>query len=362
MPARTIYEASTLRLEILDKDGKADEALLPGLSPDQLRELYRSMVRIRKFDEKALNLQRQGRMGTWGSTRGQEAAQAGLALALAPQDWLVPSFREHGVMLLRGMPAHLIYAFWKGDERACIPPEGVRILPPAIPVASQLVHAVGLGLAMKLKGEDSVVVGFAGDGASSEGDFHEALNFGGVFKPQTVFFIQNNQWAISVPFERQTAAGSIAQKAHAYGIPGIQVDGNDALAVYAASKEALDRARRGEGPTLIEALTYRMESHTTADDATRYRPDEDLEFWRQRDPVDRMHKFLAAQKLWNDKKEQALLDECAAAVEAGVAALESMPPADPADIVSYMFKDLPWNLREQRDAIAKETGAREAGR
>jgi len=362
MPNSTIYEASTLRLEILDKDGKADEALLPDLSGDQLRELYRSMVRIRKFDEKALNLQRQGRMGTWGSTRGQEAAQAGLAMALEAQDWLVPSFREHGVMLLRGMPAHLIYAFWKGDERGCIPPEGVRILPPAIPVASQLVHAVGLGLAMKLKGENSVVVGFAGDGASSQGDFHEALNFGGVFKPQTVFFIQNNQWAISVPFKRQTAAGSIAQKAHAYGIPGIQVDGNDALAVYAASKEALDRARRGEGPTLIEALTYRMESHTTADDATRYRPDEDLEYWRQRDPVDRMHKFLTAQKLWNDKKEQALLDECATAVETGVAALESMPPADPTDIVSYMFKDLPWNLREQRDAIAKEIGAKEAGR
>jgi len=361
MPSKPIYEAKTMRLEVLDKDGQADKTLLPKLSGEQFQELYRSMVRIRKFDEKALNLQRQGRMGTWGSTRGQEAAQAGLALALAPQDWLVPSFREHGVMLLRGMPAHLIYAFWKGDERGCIPPEGVNILPPAIPVASQLLHAVGLGLAKKLKGEDSVVVGFAGDGASSEGDFHEALNFGGVFKPQTVFFIQNNQWAISVPFKRQTAAGSIAQKAHAYGIPGIQVDGNDVLAVYSASKEALDRARRGDGPTLIEALTYRMESHTTADDATRYRPGEDLDYWRQRDPVDRMKKFLTAQKLWSPKKEQALAEECAAEVEAGVAALESMPAPDPRDIVSYMFKDLPWNLREQREALSREIGAREVG-
>ena len=193
MPKTPIYEATTLRLEILDKDGKADKALLPKLSGEQFRELYRSMVRIRKFDEKALNLQRQGRMGTWGSTRGQEAAQAGLALALAAQDWLVPSFREHGIMLLRGMPAHLIYAFWKGDERGCIPHDGVNILPPAIPVASQLVHAVGLGLAMKLKGDNSVVVGFAGDGASSQAMQRKAMA-----KAKRLFIWAAALWATAI--------------------------------------------------------------------------------------------------------------------------------------------------------------------
>lgn len=356
MPKTPIYEAITMRLEILDKDGKVDASLVPDLTDDQLQELYRSMVRIRKYDEKALNLQRQGRIGTYGSIRGQEAAQAGIAMAMGPKDWLVPSFREQGVMLLRGIPPHLIYAFWKGDERGSVFPEGARCLPVAIPVASQLVHAAGIGMALKLRGEEAASVGFAGDGASSEGDFHEALNFAGVFKARTVFFIQNNQWAISVPFKHQTAAASIAQRASSYGIEGIQVDGNDVLAVYAASKEALERARRGEGPTLIEALTYRMDNHTTADDATRYRAPEEVAYWQERDPVDRMRKFLVSKKLWNDKKEQALLESCAAEVEAAVAALEAMPAPDPTDIVSHMFKELPWNLQEQRDALAGEVG------
>lgn len=356
MPKIPIHEAITLRLEILDKDGKVDKTLMPDLSGQQLQDLYRSMVRMRKVDEKALNMQRQGRMGTYGSIRGQEAAQAGLAAAMEPQDWTVPSFREQGIMMERGVPPHLVYAFWKGDERGSVFPEGVRCLPIAIPVASQFLHAAGMGMALKLKGEDAVAVGFGGDGSTSEGDFHEALNFAGVFKARTVFFVQNNQWAISVPFRQQTAAQSIAQRAHGYGIEGIQVDGNDVLAVYAASREALDRARRGDGATLIEALTYRMENHTTADDATRYRPAEDLEYWRQRDPIDRMRKFLVAQKLWNDKKEQALLEECAALVETEVAALEAMPAPDPTDIVSYMFKELPYNLREQREQLAREVG------
>ncbi len=362
MPRTPIHEATTLRLEILDKDGLADEALMPDLSAGQLQELYRSMVRMRKFDEKALNLQRQGRIGTYGSTRGQEAAQAGLAMAMEPQDWMIPSFREQGVMMARGIPPHLIYAFWKGDERGSVFPEGVRCLPTAIPVASQLLHAVGVGLALKLRDEKAAAVGFAGDGASSEGDFHEALNFAGVFKTRTVFFIQNNGWAISVPFRRQTAAVSIAQRAWGYGIEGIQVDGNDVLAVYAASKEALERARRGDGATLLEAVTYRMESHTTADDATRYRPSEETARWLERDPVDRMRKFLSRKKLWSDKKEEALMEACTAEVEAEVAALDAMPAPDPADIMSHMFQEMPWNLQEQREALAQELREREVRR
>jgi pyruvate dehydrogenase E1 component alpha subunit len=354
MPKKAIHEATTWRLEILDKDGKADKALLPDLAGEQMVALYTDMVKIRKYDEKALNLQRQGRIGTYGSIRGQEAAQAGLAHAIEADDWLIPSFREHGLMILRGIPAHYIYAFWKGDERGSIIPDHVNCLPTSIPVGSQLLHATGVGLALKLKGQRSAAIGFAGDGATSEGDFHEALNFAGVFKTPTVFFIQNNQWAISVPFRQQTAADSIAQRADSYGIPGIQVDGNDVLAVYAASREALERARSGDGPTLIEALTYRMESHTTADDASRYRPDSELEYWRDRDPIDRMNKYLLSKKLWSAAQEEALQREAAALVEDEVAKLEAMPAPKPSDIFDHMYKEMPWNLREQRDALLSE--------
>lgn len=356
MPKRVIHEAVTERLEILDKAGVADERLLPDLSEEQFLKLYRDMVLIRKFDEKALNLQRQGRMGTFGSLRGQEAAQAGLAMAMAPEDWLAPSFREHGLMLLRGIPGHLVYAYWNGDERGSRFPDGTRCLPCAVPVGSQLLHATGLGMALRMKGESGVVVGCAGDGASSQGDFHEALNFAGVFRARTVFFIQNNQWAISVPFKKQTAAASIAQRAHGYGIPGMQVDGNDVLAVYAAAKDALDRTRRGEGAFLLEALTYRMESHTTADDALKYRPKDEVEYWRERDPLARMNKFLAARGLWDEAREAAWAEEAAASVEKAVAELEAMPKPRPEDIFDYHYAELPWNLKEQREALLKEVG------
>jgi TPP-dependent pyruvate/acetoin dehydrogenase alpha subunit len=201
-----------------------------------------------------------------------------------------------------------------------------------------------------------VVVGCAGDGASSQGDFHEALNFAGVFKARTVFFIQNNQWAISVPFKKQTAAASIAQRAHGYGIPGMQVDGNDVLAVYAAAKDALDRTRRGEGAFLLEALTYRMESHTTADDAFKYRPKDEVEYWRERDPLARMNKLLAARGLWDEAREAAWSEEAAASVENAVADLESMPKPRPEDIFDDHYAELPWNLKEQREALLKEVG------
>ncbi len=356
MPVTIIHEARTERLEILDKDGKADEALLPKLSSEEMTGLYKLMARMRRFDEKALALQRQGRMGTWGSIRGQEACQAGLAVNLLKEDWLAPSFREHGVMISRGIPMRQVYAIWRGDERGHHFPEGVNCLPVSIPVASQLLHAAGLGLGLKLRGENrAVAVGFAGDGASSEGDFHEALNFGGVFKSRTLFFIQNNQWAISVPFHKQTAAKTIAQRAHGYGIPGMQVDGNDVLAVYVAAKKALEHVRSGDGPYLLECLTYRMENHTTADDATRYRLADELAYWKERDPIDRMRAFLVSSKLWDDGKERALLEEVSAEVEAEVKAFEAQPPAPTTDIVDFMYKERPWYLEEQRAVLAKES-------
>ena len=353
MPYIDVHRATTKRLEILDKDGNVDEALAPALSKEQLVGLMRSMLRMRVFDEKALNLQRQGRMGTFGSLRGQEAAQAGLALALRPEDWLVPSIREQGVVEARGIPMHLYYGFCKGDERASRFPDA-RCLPQSIPVGSQLLHAAGLGMALRLRGERAAAVGFAGDGASSEGDFHEALNFAGVFKAQTLFYIQNNGWAISVPFRQQTAAETIAQRAHGYGFEGVQVDGNDVLAVYVASAQALDHVRSGAGPCLIEAVTYRLESHTTADDHTRYRDAAELEYWQERDPLLRMRTFLTRQKLWDEAQEQALREKVSRAAEEQVALLEQMAPPDPGDIFNYMFEVLPATLRQQRDQFLQE--------
>ncbi|MBI4863269.1 MAG: pyruvate dehydrogenase (acetyl-transferring) E1 component subunit alpha [Candidatus Riflebacteria bacterium] len=354
MPRTVIQESRTERLEILDMEGRLDEALAPALSDDQLVTLYRLMVRMRKFDEKALNLQRQGRIGTYGSIKGQEACQAGLVPALTRHDWLVPSFREHGVLISSGIPMHLVYALWKGDERSNLFPEGIRCLPPSIPVGSQLLHAAGLGMGLAKKGDPGVAVGFGGDGATSEGDFHEALNFAGVFSARTLFFIQNNQWAISVPLKRQTASETIAQKAHAYGFPGIQVDGNDVLAVTSASQEALAHVRAGRGPYLIECLTYRMENHTTADDQSRYRTPEEVAYWASRDPIDRMRKFLSGRGLWGEELEKSWALEVSTEVDREVELLETMPAAPATDILDYMYGERPWFLEEQRRLLQEE--------
>ncbi|HSN53992.1 MAG TPA: pyruvate dehydrogenase (acetyl-transferring) E1 component subunit alpha [Candidatus Sulfomarinibacteraceae bacterium] len=354
MPRTQVYHAVTERLEILDPSGAVDQALMPDLGDEAVQAIYRDMVRMRAMDDKALKLQRQGRMGTWPPIKGQEAVQAGVARAMADEDWLIPAFREHGVMLLRGVPAHLIYAYWAGDERGSCYPEGVRVFPVAVPVGSQWQHGAGVGLSLKLRGERGVAVTFGGDGSTSEGDFHEALNCAGVFQVPAVFVIQNNQWAISVPLHRQTASETLAQKAHAYGVPGIQVDGNDAFAVYAAAAEALERARGGGGPTLIEAVTYRIGDHTTADDASRYRPDEEVAAWQERDPILRLRRYLEGRKLWDEEREQALWEEARAWVDEQVEAMEAMPPQDPADIFTHMYAELPPNLAEQLAELREE--------
>ena len=324
MPRTRVYEAVTERLEILDTEGRVDGDLMPALDPTQIRGLYRDMVLMRTFDGKALNLQRQGRMGTWPPIKGQEAVQAGVALAMAENDWLIPAFREHGIMVMRGVPLHLVYAYWAGDERGSCYPDGVRCFPVAVPVGSQWQHGAGVGLSLKLRGEDAVAVTLGGDGSTSEGDFHEAINCAGVFDAKTVFVIQNNQWAISVPLHKQTAAETLAQKAHAYGVPGIQVDGNDIFAVYVAAHEAIERARSGGGPSLIEAVTYRLGDHTTADDATRYRADDELKMWEGRDPILRLRRYLEQKGLWDDDQEAVLLEEAQTWVEAQVTILEEM--------------------------------------
>ena len=354
MPRTRVYEAVTERLEILQLDGSVDQALMPGLDDERVLAMYRDMVRMRAFDDKALKLQRQGRMGTWPPIRGQEAVQAGVGHAMSEADWLIPAFREHGVMLLKGVPGHLLYAFWSGDERGSCFPEGVRCFPVAVPVGSQWQHGAGVGLSLKLRGEAAAAVAFGGDGSTSEGDFHEALNCAGVFQVPTVFVIQNNQWAISVPLHRQTASATLGQKAHAYGIPGLQVDGNDVFAVWAAAAEALERARSGGGPTLIEAVTYRIGDHTTADDASRYRSEEEVASWQARDPIARLRRFLEARGLWDDARESELEAQVHAWVDEQVHAFETMPAQSPEDLFTHMYAETPPHLQEQMAALLEE--------
>jgi pyruvate dehydrogenase E1 component alpha subunit len=354
MPRSTVYEAVTERLEILDTDGRIDHDLMPDLAPEVIESMYRNMVLMRAYDDKALKLQRQGRMGTWPPIRGQEAIQVAAAQAMGDDDWLLPAFREHGVMVLRGVPAHLLYAYWAGDERGSAFPEGLRVFPVAVPVGSQWQHGTGVGLSLKLRGEAAAAVAFGGDGSTSEGDFHEALNAAGVFKANTVFVIQNNQWAISVPLSQQTASETLAQKAHAYGIPGLQVDGNDVFAVHTAMTEALERARSGGGPTLLECVTYRIGDHTTADDASRYRSDEEVEVWMERDPIVRLRRFMESSGAWDENRENMLADEVQKWVDATVEAFEQMPPADPADIFRFMYAEMTPLLAEQAAALQQE--------
>ncbi|MCX7831089.1 MAG: thiamine pyrophosphate-dependent enzyme, partial [Acidobacteria bacterium] len=261
---------------------------------------------------------------------------------------------EHGIMVAIGIPLHQIYALWKGDERGNIYPQGINCLPPSIPVGSQLLHAAGIGMALNWKKREEIAVGFAGDGASSQGDFHEALNFASVFGARTLFFIQNNQYAISLPFSKQTNARSIAQKALAYEIKSIQVDGNDVLAVYKASKEAIDYIRKENKPYLIECVTYRIENHTTADDHTRYREKEEVEFWIKRDPIERYRKFLYSKGILNEEKEKKITSQIQKWIEEEVEKLESMPKPKPTDIVDYVYSELPWYLKEEREILEKE--------
>ena len=248
--------------------------------------LYRAMVFARTYDRKGTSLQKQGRLATYAPFEGQEAAQVGSAAALEPDDWMVATYRDAAAMWMQGYPLELLFAGRTGDERGGSPPDDVPVLPPSITVGGHMVHAVGLAWASKLKADNRVALTYFGDGATSEGDFHEAMNFAAVFDVPCIFFCQNNGWAISLPREEQTRSETIAQKAIAYGMPGVQIDGNDLLGVYATTREAVARARAGGGPTLIEAVTYRVGPHTTADDPGRYRDPAVTEEWRQRDPLE----------------------------------------------------------------------------
>src|ERR671937_1648283 len=345
-------------LSILDAEGTLDSALDPGLPPDLLDRMYRAMLVGRRLDERMVRLQRQGRIGTFAPIKGQEASQIGSVATLTPRDWMVPSFRETAAMLWRGWPIEKMLMCFAGYLEGGQPAPDQRDLPITIPVATQLPHAVGLAYAAEYREDDVVVMAYFGDGATSEGDFHEALNFAGVWHVPVVFVCQNNQWAISVPLKKQTNSKTIAQKALAYGFPGVQVDGNDVLAVYAASREAVDRARAGEGPTLIECVTYRLGVHTTADDPTKYRAAEEVAEWERKDPLTRFRAYLEKKNLLEDGVEAQVDEEIAAAI----ARFEATAPADPLVMFDHVYAELPPELKAQRETLAETLRSGEPGR
>jgi 2-oxoisovalerate dehydrogenase E1 component alpha subunit len=343
---------------VIDGDGKVVGAL-PEFARDvsELLKLYRALVLTRTFDTKAIALQRTGRLGTYASSLGQEAVSVGAAAAMQKGDALVPSFREHGGQLWRGVTLTELFLYWGGDERGNDFAGPREDFPNCVPVASHVPHAVGVALAFRLRGEQRAAVCVFGDGATSKGDVAESLNMAGVWKVPAVFVINNNAWAISVPREKQSAAETLALKAVAAGIPGEQVDGNDVVAVRAAVERALSRARQGLGPTLIEALTYRLCDHTTSDDASRYRDDAEVSRHWPAEPLARLRHYLTSAGLWNKDREDTLLRECSAAVERAADEYLGTPPQSVAAVFDHIYAEIPAELAEQRDiAIAQAQG------
>jgi pyruvate dehydrogenase E1 component alpha subunit len=363
MPRKEIdLEYRVEYLSILDEEGNLDKELEPDLPDELLLKLHRAMLLGRRFDERMLRLQRQGRIGTFGPIRGQEASQLGPVAVLRESDWLVPAFRESAAELLRGRTMEGILLYYAGYHEGGAVPEGINNLPLTIPVASQTLHAVGLAYGIKYRGKDDVAMVFFGDGATSEGDFHEAMNFAGVYQTPTVFVCQNNQWAISYPRSKQTRAKTLAQKALAYGVPGIQVDGNDILATYSAGKEAVDRARAGGGPSMLENVTYRLSVHTTSDDPKRYRSDEEVEQWEKRDPIPRFQKYLRDKGLLSDEKLEALEEEVQNEIQDAVERAEQRMKeleSKPMVMFEHLYAELPPYLEEQKAEFAREQAEKE---
>lgn len=316
--------------------------------------LYRRMVVARRWDTQVTALTRQGRLSTYPSARGQEACEIGTAMALQASDWLFPTYRDSIAVMTRGVPTAQILSGFRGDWHCGWDPAEYRTAPQATPLATQTLHAVGLGTAAKLKGDPTAVATFIGDGATSEGDAHEAFNFAGVWQSPTVFVIQNNQFAISVPIAKQTRARMLADRAVGYGIPGYHVDGNDVAAVYAVVSDALTRARQGEGPTIIECLTYRIEPHTNSDDPSRYRESAEVDVWRGRDPIERLERYLTSEGTLDDATRDSIAQEAEDAASAMRDAMNDEPALDPFELFANVYNAPRASLVEQRDALARE--------
>jgi len=349
----------TDKVQILAPDGTLvpDHGFELDLKEEDLREMYRLMVLTRKVDQESTNLQRQGELGVYTPSLGQEGAQIGAAYALEPQDWIFPSYRELGFAMLRNVePSHILHLFrgtWHGgmhDYREH------RIAPYSVPIATQLLHATGFATGAKLDKQNLVVVACCGDGATSEGDFHEACNYAGVWRAPVVFFVQNNQYAISVPLSKQTAAPTLAVKALGYGFPGVRVDGNDVLASYAVAKEAFARARRGEGPTLIEAVTYRRGPHSTADDPTRYRTNEELKEWEALDPIARFEKYCETEGALSPEFKEQCEQQGKEAASKLRAAIVGAGPLDAKLLFEHVYAERPPMLERQRQAYIRDYG------
>lgn len=320
----------------------------------ELVALYRAMVLTRTFDSKAIALQRTGRLGTYASSLGQEAVAVGIGAAMRTEDLLLPSFREQGAQIWRGVTLKELLLYWGGDERGN-DFEGPREdFPCCVPVGTQAPHAVGVAMAFKLRSEARVAVCVFGDGATSKGDVYEAMNLAGVWQLPVIFVVNNNSWAISLPRSRQTSAETLAQKAIAAGFGGLQVDGNDVIAVRHAVEEALSRARSGEGPTLIEALTYRLGDHTTVDDASRYRDDAEVSRHWKDEPISRLRRYLGNQGYWDKAAEEALIEDSNAQVENATNAYLATSPQNPDNMFDYLYEELPHDLEEQRAALRRQ--------
>ena len=352
-------------LRVIRDDGSTDPRLDPELSEEDAVGMYRWMSLQRILDNRMLALQRQGRIGFYGPSLGQEAAIVGAALAMGPDDWIVPQYREPGAALVRGMPLKELLCQLignaedpvKGRQMPChyVYRKG-NYLSISSPVGTQIPHAVGIAWAMKLRGDPHTVLVFFGDGATSTADFHSALNFAGVFHAPTVFLCNNNQWAISLPVSKQTAASTLAQKATAYGFDGIRVDGMDALAVFRATREAADRARAGGGPTLVEAVTYRLGPHSSSDDPSRYRDESEVASWRARDPIARFRKYLEHSDWWDAEREARLEQEIGDEITHAIQEAERAPPPGSDTLFSDVYADIPEHLRAQRDALSAPRG------
>ena len=352
MPIKNVLTTTIDHVSILDADGRFDEKLGKGLIPDaDLVKLYEHMSACRHLDEVAFKLQRSGRMGTYPQNMGQEAASLGAAYVLNNDDWLVTCYRENCGLFWRGVPMESILLHWMGDERGNAMPRPHHATPIAVPIGTQMLHATGLAWASKYCGEKRIACTFFGDGATSEGDFHEAMNFAANLDVPVVFCCQNNFWAISVPGKIQCSAPTVAQRAIAYGMDTIQCDGNDIFAVVHCFREAVKHARTKGRPYFIEAVTYRLGDHTTADDARRYRDQAEVDKWKSRDPLIRVRKHMVKKGLWSDAKERELLERVEREVTAAVERAETITPPARAEFFDSMYETLPADLLLQRDTM-----------
>ncbi|WP_042455996.1 pyruvate dehydrogenase (acetyl-transferring) E1 component subunit alpha [Neobacillus dielmonensis] len=345
-------------LQILNEEGEVvNEAAMPDLTDEQLQELMSRMVYTRILDQRSISLNRQGRLGFYAPTAGQEASQLASQYALEQEDFILPGYRDIPQIVWHGLPLSQAFLWSRGHLQGMQIPDGVNVQHPQIIIGAQYVQTAGVALGLKKRGKKAVAITYTGDGGTSQGDFYEGINFAGAYQAPAIFIVQNNQFAISTPREKQTAAKTLAQKAVAAGIPGVVVDGMDPLAVYVATREARERAVNGEGPTLIETLTYRYGPHTMAgDDPTRYRTADLDNEWEKKDPLVRFRKFLEKKGIWNEDKETEVIEKAKEDIKEAIKQADAAPKQKVTDLMSIMYEDMPQNLKEQFEIYqAKES-------